>query len=145
MAVKCQICLLSKPRYNYPILICLIPQFVKTLHQGVAPSREPALTSPKGATTMDLRELAQQYRALRAAAFQTEDDGQAEDLIYQCCELQLAIYHAPVNSFDDLVAKANVLTIDLKDGAEHSLPLEPASVLLMFVRNIEHLAASSNV
>jgi hypothetical protein len=93
---------------------------------------------------MDLRELAQQYRALRAAAFQTEDDGQAEDLIYQCCELQLAIYHAPVNSFDDLVAKANVLTIDLKDGAEHSLPLDPRSILLMFLRHIEDLAASSN-
>ena len=93
---------------------------------------------------MDLRELAQQYRALRVAAFQTKDDGQAEDLINQCCELQLAIYHAPVNSFDDLVAKANVLAIDLEDGAEHSLPLDYASVLLMFVRYIEHLAASSN-
>ena len=94
---------------------------------------------------MHLRELVQQYRALRAVAFQTKDDGQAEGLIYQCCELQLAIYHAPVNSFDDLVAKANVLTIDLKDGAEHFLPLEPASVLLMFARHIEHLAASTNI
>ena len=41
--------------------------------------------------------------------------------------------------------KANVLTIDLKDGAEHFLPLEPASVLLMFARHIEHLAASTNI
>jgi hypothetical protein len=93
---------------------------------------------------MGIRELAQQFCALRAAAFQTEDDGRAEDLINQCCELQLAVYCAPVISFDDLVAKANVLTIDLRDGGEHFLPLEPASILLMFVRHIEHLAASSN-
>lgn len=92
---------------------------------------------------MDLRELEQQYRALRAAAFRTHDDGEAEDLINQCCELQLIIYEAPVDSFDDLVAKANVLTIDLKDGAELSLPLEPASALLMLVRHIEHLAEGS--
>ena len=41
------------------------------------------------------------------------------------------------------MAKANTLTIDLKDGAEHFLPLEPASTLLMFARHIEHLAASA--
>ena len=93
---------------------------------------------------MGLRELAQQYCALRAAAFQTEDDGQAEDLINQCCQLQLAIYHAPVDTFEDLVAKANVLAIDLKNGGEHYLPLDPGSALLMLVRHIEHLVASSN-
>ena len=93
---------------------------------------------------MDLRELEQQYRALRAAAFQTEDDGQAEELIYQCCELPTGHLSCAGQFFDDLVAKANVLTIDLKDGAELSLPLEPGSILLMFLRHIEDLAASSN-